>query len=175
MEADIKTRKGRYDIPTQEYRGKKYCKYKGERYYSRGTRRLHEVVWEDNHGELPEGFEIHHKDFNTENNEVGNLTVLKVKQHRKLHQRNLTEEQREQRRKNLDENARPEAIKWHKSKEGREWHSQHAKEQYENREYLEKVCQFCGKKYKTRHTGISKYCHPNCKQKARNRRIKKSV
>jgi hypothetical protein len=30
----------------------------------------------------------------------------------------------------------------------------------------------CGKEYETRHSGISKFCHQNCKQRNRTKKLK---
>jgi DNA-binding PadR family transcriptional regulator len=58
------------------------------------------------------------------------------------------------------------AKEWHKSEDGLEWHKQQSIKSWENREYKIKVCE-SGKEYETRHSGISKFCHQNCKQRNR--------
>ena len=42
-------------------------------------KRLHVYVWEHFNGKIPRGCEIHHKDFDKSNNEIGNLQMLTKK------------------------------------------------------------------------------------------------
>lgn len=72
--------------------------------------------------EQMKGYEVHHIDGNKDNNDLSNLKLLTKKEHQKLHSKTLTKEQREARRKNMNEKVRPAAIAWHKSKEGKKWH-----------------------------------------------------
>lgn len=67
-------------------------------------------------------YEVHHIDENKDNNELSNLKLLTKKEHRMLHNKTLTDEQREARRRNMNEKARPAAIAWHKSEAGQKWH-----------------------------------------------------
>lgn len=56
--------------------------------YDRGKRRaylLHRVVWETAHGPLPQGYEVHHLDFDRSNWQLGNLLALDRRSHRKVH------------------------------------------------------------------------------------------
>lgn len=46
---------------------------------------IHRLEWEFHHGEIPKGFEIHHKDHNRGNNDIDNLECVTPKQHRRLH------------------------------------------------------------------------------------------
>lgn len=126
---------------------------------------MHRYVWEFYNGPIPEGYEIHHKDGNKANNDISNLACLEQGEHKRLHGRMLTEEDREWRRKNLQENARPKASEWHGSPEGKEWHSQHARKmsKYE----VKCVCQQCGKEFSTwnNHKQTKKFCSGACQQK----------
>lgn len=72
--------------------------------------------------EQMKGYEVHHIDENKDNNDITNLKLLTKKEHQQHHSKTLTEEQREARRKNMNEKVRPAAIAWHKSKAGQEWH-----------------------------------------------------
>ncbi|ENZ9528961.1 HNH endonuclease signature motif containing protein [Clostridioides difficile] len=47
---------------------------------------LHVAIWEfNNKREVPEGYHIHHKDFNPLNNNIDNLECIPYKQHLSLH------------------------------------------------------------------------------------------
>lgn len=45
----------------------------------------HRYVWEKHNGKIPKGYEIHHKDGNTKNNEIDNLEMLLSFDHKSLH------------------------------------------------------------------------------------------
>lgn len=125
--------------------------------------RLHRYIYEKYYGKIPKGYDIHHKDHNKDNNEIENLKLLTPTEHKKIHSRELTEEQREFMRKNMNEKARPKAIEWHKSGKGREWH----KKQYEvslgNRQPQKFICMFCGKEFMHIKNAHNKFCSNNCK------------
>lgn len=130
--------------------------------------RLHRYIYQKYYGEIPKGYDIHHIDHNKDNNEIENLQLLERNKHKQRHAKEITEEQREFYRNNINEKARPKAIEWHKSPEGREWH----KKQYEvslglyKGQHAIKItmkCLYCGKEYETIKTGSNKFCSNNCK------------
>lgn len=73
---------------TIEYKGKKYHRYPDSKrrqlrvYYWRHDKwkgapvPLHRQIYIDNFGAIPDGYHIHHKDGNTENNSPSNLQAL---------------------------------------------------------------------------------------------------
>ena len=64
-----------------------YCKWKKDGVEH--SIRLHHAVWEKAHGmPVPEGYAIHHKDFNPLNNEPENLQLVTNREHSLIH-RNL--------------------------------------------------------------------------------------
>ena len=64
------------------------------------------------------------------------------------------------------------AKEWHKSKEGIEWHREHGKKTWVNRQKFKKNCIVCGKEYETPCPKTSKFCHQNCKAKSLRERRK---
>jgi endogenous inhibitor of DNA gyrase (YacG/DUF329 family) len=124
--------------------------------------RLHIYVWEKYNGKVPKGYHVHHIDHNPDNNEIENLELVEKTEHLKYHARLQDVEWL---RQNLDENARPKAIEWHKSPEGIEWH----KQQYEKtKDKLHKkiiiTCIVCGKEAEVGQGGAgNKFCSNNCK------------
>jgi len=46
---------------------------------------MHKFVYESVNGPVPEGYEIHHIDFNKYNNDISNLIALPREQHKKYH------------------------------------------------------------------------------------------
>lgn len=66
-------------------------KFAGYRFYKSSTRRfactisMHRFVWTYFNGEIPEGYEIHHRDLNPDNNDIANLQLLTKEEHKKVH------------------------------------------------------------------------------------------
>lgn len=155
--------------PTQVYKGKEYKLYRGERYFSRGGKRLHRVVWEDVNGPIPIGSHVHHKDGDTSNNDISNLDVKPARQHLSEH---MTNERRELARIHI-ETIRPLAKEWHRSEEGRAWHRQHGVKTYQQRVPVTRECSHCHTPFQTRqYSRHARFCSSNCKMKARRRRLK---
>ena len=147
--------------------GYKFRKDKKTGYWLCSTlrKRLHVYIYEKYNGKIPKGMQVHHIDHNKDNNEISNLKLVTRKEHDKIHFEEMTEEDKERKRKNLELNARPKAIEWHKSLEGKEWHIKHY---LEMKDKLYKkynfICLTCGKEFES--TQIkSKYCSNLCKAK----------
>ena len=49
--------------------------------------KLHVYIWEKVNGEKPEGFDIHHKDFDKRNYSIDNLELLTKSDHLRIHAR----------------------------------------------------------------------------------------
>lgn len=126
--------------------------------------RLHTYVWEYHNGPVPHGYHVHHKDHNPDNNEIENLELIEKAAHLSYHG-NLQD--KEWARRNLAENARPAASEWHRSTEGRAWHSENAKACAPKifSEKVVKICQCCGKEYETPRvkSQASRFCSESCK------------
>lgn len=123
-------------------------------------KRLHVYVWEKYNGQIPEGYEIHHKDENKDNNDIANLACMTRKQHLEWHAENMPDDLRRKFKLHLDQ-VRPKATEWHRSEEGREWHREHARKTIAVNKPFEKTCINCKKKYKAK-KNHSKFCSPNC-------------
>lgn len=46
----------------------------------------HRYVWEKHFGKIPEGMQIHHKDFDKTNNDITNLLLVTPLEHKRLHE-----------------------------------------------------------------------------------------
>ena len=46
---------------------------------------IHRFVWTYFNGEIPDGYDIHHRDFNHDNNDVANLELVTKDAHQKIH------------------------------------------------------------------------------------------
>ena len=145
----------------QEYAGTRY--YLCGNYFQRKGVRLHVKVWRDHKGEIPKGYHVHHKDFNRANNEIDNLELIEKRMHMSLHKK--TEKQMEYAKHHI-EDIREQAAEWHRSPEGRKWHSEHAKKEWENAGYKTYICTNCGREFTTRHNyadGRNRFCSANCR------------
>lgn len=125
--------------------------------------RLHRAVYEYYNGAIPDGYQVHHIDHDKSNNEPENLIALTKEDHSRLHGMELTDEQREARRDNLTQNARPAASEWHRSEVGRAWHLEHY-ERMKDALHVRIVlaCENCGKDFE----GVpnaSRFCSNACK------------
>lgn len=143
----------------QEFNGERF--YMCGNYFQHKGKRLHRAVWEHHNGEIPKGYHIHHKDGDRSNNSIDNLALVESSDHLSGH---MTPEKREWAKQNIKK-AIEAAPKWHRSKAGLEWHSEHSKNAWESRKPTEYVCDFCGKKYESlniSYTG-NHFCSNNCK------------
>lgn len=127
--------------------------------------RLHRYIWKKHHGEIPDGFHVHHIDGDRRNNHISNLTLMPHSRHAAYHMeiRELDPAYRAWRTKNMEAKVRPAAIAWHKSAAGRRWHSKHAKKVAKTRRPERLVCEQCGKAFEAWNTGTNRFCSNRCK------------
>lgn len=125
-------------------------------------RRLHQEVYKFYHGPIPPGYQIHHKDHNPLNNDPSNLEAIDKDQHLKHHGDAMRGKPASSwQKKHLNLSARPAAIKWHKSPEGRAWHKEHAKRVLHQRTFP-RTCEYCGASYRSQRVVNSRFCTPKC-------------
>lgn len=138
-----------------------------------GVDYLHREVWKKHNGRIPEGYEVHHKDENSLNNEIENLELITIKEHKKKH----SEESRKRGLLNVTsghmEKIRHLTKEWHASEEGLEWHRENGKRVFgkDNRQYIDGKCQICSSIFKidTMLEYKTKFCSNNCKSEFRRR------
>lgn len=105
MIGDLLNNNKRKDVVTREgqlfFKGKKYSVEKSTGYYVSTTdkKRLHVAMWEDVNGPVPDGYIIHHIDWNKTHNYIENLTCVTQEEHNLIHNRpsdlsKLTSEQK---------------------------------------------------------------------------------
>lgn len=144
--------------------GIKFYKTAQGYYSSAKSKRLHIYVWEKANGEVPDGYDIHHIDHNKDNNALENLACVPRSKH---HSEHMAERDVDEMRRNLDENVRPLASKWHGSDDGIQWHKEHycrtLGEKWDDK--IIRNCDVCGKPYETPvlTRGHSRFCSNNCK------------
>ncbi len=123
---------------------------------------LHRFIWLYVNGEIPEGYEIHHRDFNHDNNDISNLELLQREEHIAIH-------------KELKKNKKPvmKKEKFVCVYCGKEYEAFHvgsnkycsaecryaaAREQYDET----RVCPQCGKSFSAYKYGKQKFCSYEC-------------
>lgn len=121
----------------QKFNGVSY--YLCGNYYQRKGVRLHRAVWELHNGNIPCGYDVHHKDENRNNNQIENLELLQRNEHHRYHSNKVDVKKRS--RESIKK-AIPYAADWHRSEEGRKWHSEHAKSMKITQK--EASCAWCG-------------------------------
>lgn len=147
--------------------GIRFTLSKGKNYHynSKIRKHLHQYIWETENGKTPEGYEIHHIDLNPLNNDLSNLQIMTIKDHKALHSVvSWNEERRQWARENLRKNALPKAIEWQSSEKGREWHKKHyqnIKDKFHQR--IDIICEHCGKEKNVGATKENRFCSNACK------------
>lgn len=153
-----------------EYGGKVWRRYPESKssssrdYFRCGKKCLHRQVWIDHHGEIPQGFQIHHKDGDKGNNDIANLECVTPREHSERH---WTPERSEQQRRWL-EKIRPLASEWHKSEDGKDLHKRLGALAHKKFVPVDKACEHCGKVFTPGKIGnLDKFCSNACKSAAR--------
>lgn len=129
------------------------------------TLSLHRDVWERERGKIPDGWHVHHKNEDKGDNRIENLECLSAQEHMLLHGQTNPWVGSAENLEHLD-SMRDKAAEWHRSAEGRAWHSEHGRKSWEERAWTEKTCQHCGSEYKTPYPTRSKFCSQNCRSLA---------
>jgi HNH endonuclease len=139
--------------------------YKRYHYAKKIPSNLHRAVWTAHFGAISPNCHVHHRDGNPRNNEVENLQCLPAAVHLSYAAKKSKWVGSSGNKQQLIR-AQEKAKLWHASEEGHEWHVQHGKKAWKNRKPISKKCLECGKEYEAWFPW-SKYCHYNCKGKAR--------
>lgn len=150
----------------QYFNGLKFTRDDKTGYYLNSTirKRMHRYVWEYYNGEIPKNYQVHHKDKDRGNNTIENLECLPRIKHLSLHGNERSDKHYDEMIENLNNNARPKAVEWHKSQKGREWHKKHYDKMKEAlHAKTEKVCANCGEVYIGCDRSTDKFCSNKCK------------
>jgi DNA-directed RNA polymerase subunit RPC12/RpoP len=151
----------------QEHYGKKFYQDKDKGYWISTCCpkiRAHRWVWIQNHGKIPKGYHVHHRDENKSNNSIENLELIESSRHLSIH---ITEEKREWARKWAAE-IRPLTKEWHASEEGKAWHKFHAiKNKFGKWEPRKYICDQCSTEFESTKRSRTRFCSNPCKSKWR--------
>lgn len=113
-------------------------------------------------GQIPDGYDVHHKDHDKANNEINNLIAMPSERHQSIHCTEMVYRDMEHTRQHLN-SIRGKASEWHGSSAGREWHKEHyEKVKCKLHVKHEYVCENCGKHFVSTQTN-SRFCSNACK------------
>jgi hypothetical protein len=145
------------------YRSELYWKTPGSKYYIRecGRKVLHRQMWMDAHGPIPDGYHIHHKDFNTDNNALENLEAIRYDDHEAMHRRHEAEIRMAGNATCVQCGVTFEALKPSASM----YCSRRCERQYQKEN---RICQWCGKPFRANTWKKTKCCCKSCGQHLRN-------
>lgn len=131
--------------------------------------RLHRYIWEYYHGEVPEGYYVHHIDGNKDNNDISNLTIIPKGKHVQHHslERHGNEEWHDFWRKRWEPVRQKGTDTYRHNKEKRSLAAKKAWETIrQTREPMAIKCVVCGKEKKTYYPERTRYCSKKCYLKA---------
>jgi hypothetical protein len=114
---------------------------------------FHRIIWENERGEIPEGFDVHHKDGNKLNNAIENLECISHSEHLSKHMK-----------------GKKIPNSWYKTPAGKKYRSEKSIETWKNREVHTLKCLQCGKDFQAIQIDRAKYCDNKCEQRARRSR-----
>ena len=159
-------------LPTVEVIDEKHQKFNGLVFSSSNALRsagryfklisLHRFVWTCYNGEIPEGYDIHHKDFDKDNNDISNLEALPESVHQSLHARQNGLKSRKNRGKFICINC---GCEYEADDNGHNLYcSKNCLEEYKkNVLYVEsRICEHCGKEFSAYKYGHQKFCSHEC-------------
>lgn len=133
------------------------------RYFKMGIRRLHQEIWKDAHGEIPEHYHVHHKDGNPLNNTIENLECVPRGEHISHHVKEWAVDHKPQMSARAKANVH-KLLEWYETEEGKA-------QRRNNVKYLHTVkhpykCIVCGKEGES-FLKSSKFCSNACSAKWR--------
>ena len=159
-------------VETAEYGGFVWRRYpeskrKSDREYFKRTMGdgrpvfLHRYVYETERGPIPDGWHVHHKDENRQNNSIENLECLSPEDHRAEHE--PWGGDRERMLSHL-ERVRPLTKAWHSSPEGLAKHREIGAKSWDGFVGEQLCCKQCGTQFVAKTLGSrDKFCSNACK------------
>lgn len=155
---------------SQEFNGKIYYLYTGEKYFSKHNTRLHVVTWEFfNNKKVPKGYHVHHIDGNTHNNNIDNLELILGSEHNRNHAKKRAKDNPEW-IKSFQKKGIEASKAWHASPEGIEQHRKQALDAgFGNMTYGDGECEECGEKFIKKKKSTHTLCSNKCNSRKRRR------
>ena len=154
------------------FNGFSFYKNKKGRYSC--TISLPRFLWQFYNGAIPENCDVHHIDFDKENNCLENLTLLTKEEHKKIHMEHKSKISRkiESKSKFICLNCGREYAAVDRG--NNRYCSRKCQKEYDRKNHLEtRQCIICGKNFMTDARSDSKFCSHECIGKFLNKQIEK--
>lgn len=130
--------------------------------WRKNPKSLHREIRKDNFWEIPDWYEVHHKDWNTYNNDINNLEILCRKDHMRLHnKKNYMNSEYREKNKNHLRSINDKAKERHWSDEWKERHKKHYYESIWKIDPKEFTCKQCWKIFLSKRNNPN-FCSPKC-------------
>src|SRR6478609_3981300 len=165
MAANMRIKTGSDNLPQQEFNGKIYKLYPGQRHYRTPQKCMHTAVWEYHFSKVPKGFVVHHKDYNPANNDISNLELISKGDHNALHNYERIKDNPDWFER-FNSSGIAAATKYYRSPEGRKYKSEQSKRMWSERKPVKHTCQHCGSEYESIAFKTTNYCSKSCRGKA---------
>lgn len=127
---------------------------------------LHREVWRAAHGDIPAGHDVHHRDENPLNNDIGNLECVTVGEHRRRHRESYRSAEQLEHLRRIRPRSLAGLAAWRKTPEGVEQLRRLGRETAASLPVRKLRCPACRKSFRTRAPG-GKYCSLACGQQVR--------
>lgn len=155
---------------TVEFNGVRYRRYPESKvrslrvYYTSSVGKfLHRAIWAATYGAIPPKHHVHHRDGDSTNNDISNLSIRLGREHLSEH---ASEPDRvAESRKNIHR-AIAAAPEWHRSPEGIEWHRVHGVAVMAARPLVGLLCVVCDDGFESK-DDRAEVCSMRCHAKRR--------
>jgi hypothetical protein len=144
------------------YKGRKYHLNKG---YYKTTVALHQAIWEEHFGTIPDGHHIHHKNGDSTDNRIENLECMHKSKHHSLHFSAKKQVEAMHSKK-----ARLKKREWALSQSGQRILSLSGKKAWQNRKAVSRICIICSASFVTKNLNGTKYCSGKCRARCQSLR-----
>ncbi|MBR1645714.1 MAG: HNH endonuclease [Selenomonadaceae bacterium] len=147
----------------KKFAGLKFYKKKGTNYCCAVS--LHRFVWQYFNGEIPEDCDIHHRDFNHDNNDIANLELVTKDEHKRIHA--AVKKQKSPPKKSVFV-----CVVCGKNFQAvNRGNNSYCSEECRHRSKLEtRICEICGKEFSALINGDQRFCSETCYYQYRRRR-----
>ena len=123
---------------------------------------MHRRIWIASKGAIPNGYDVHHRNEDWQDNSLDNLCIMPKSDHMRMHTIDrLKEPHYYATRKKQLATAREKSKEWHASADGMRWHRDHAKRTLGRIPKKKIKCVHCGHEWMTTYHN-ARFCSRSC-------------